>query len=73
MRNADAVAVLKATVRAITNADITLDFIDGVQYLERLPLLVDDDPFLGVPYDSQQRRSEFQKASSVYLHNTFVF
>ena len=55
MRNADAVAVLKATVRAITNADITLDFIDGVQYLERLPLLVDDDPFLGVPYDSQQR------------------
>ena len=79
MREADAVAVLKATARATANADIAPEFIEGLQYLERfnlraadMSLFVDDDPLPGVPDEPQQRRSEFQKASSVYLRNTFA-
>ena len=71
MREADAVAVLKATARATANADIAPEFIEGLQYLERfnlraadMSLFVDDDPLPGVPDEHQQRRSEFQRQAA---------
>ena len=77
MREAD--AVKEATARANANADIAPGFKEGLQYLARfnlraadLLLFVVDDPLPGVSDAPQQRRSDFQQTSSVYLRNTFA-